>query len=173
MTYRRIRAGLNRSRHRFYTFEKSLRPCFGVRRSVVMERHEGEVCLSEFEPDRLDLVDHELQRHDAHSWLRQMNLRFLFEYVHRISAPGPERDHGGIALLGLKQEGAEIGGSKRRSHMADNRAAELFDRRNAITFKRVPEGEVRTDEKPFVSAGAENSFHRTGRRAIGIPRPVD
>jgi len=57
--------------------------------------------------------------------------------------------------------------------MADNRATELFDRRNAITFKRMPEGEVRTDEEPFVCAGAENRFHRTGRRAIGIPRPVD
>src|SRR4029077_1628899 len=72
-----------------------------------------------------------------------------------------------------KQEGAEIGGSERRSHMADNRATELFDRRNAITFKRVPEGVVRTDEEPFVCAWAENRFHRTGRRAIGIPRPVD
>ena len=57
--------------------------------------------------------------------------------------------------------------------MADNRAAEFLDRRNAITLERMPEGEVRADEEPFVGAGAENRFHRTGRRAVGIPRPVD
>src|SRR6476661_780767 len=89
MTDRRIGASLNRRRHRFYTFEKSLRPCLGLRRSVVMERHEREVSLSEFEPDRLDLVDHERQRHDANTWLRQTKLRCLFEYVHRVCAAVP------------------------------------------------------------------------------------
>src|SRR3984885_14449514 len=57
--------------------------------------------------------------------------------------------------------------------MADNGAAEFLDRRNRITLERMPEREVRADEEPFVRAGAENGLHRTGRRTVGIPRPVD
>jgi hypothetical protein len=57
--------------------------------------------------------------------------------------------------------------------MADNRAAEFLDRRHAVTFQRMPEGEVRANEEPFVGFRAENRFHRTRRCAVGIPRPVD
>src|ERR1700735_3694848 len=57
--------------------------------------------------------------------------------------------------------------------MADDGAAEFLDRRNRITLEWLPEGEVRADEEPFVRAGAENRLHRTGRRTIRIPRPVD
>src|SRR3984893_13204549 len=142
VAYRRICAGLNCRRHCVYTVEEALRPSLCLRRSLWMECHQPEVALSEFKPDRLDLVDHELHRNYAYAWLRQVKLRRLLEQVNRVGASGPKRDHGRIALLCLQQEGAEIGGSEWSSHVADNRAAELLDRRNAVTLHRMPEGEV-------------------------------
>src|ERR1700732_1918988 len=106
-----------------------------------MESHQRKIALPEFEPDCLDLIDHELQRHDADTWLRQMELRRLLEHVHRVCAGGAKRDHRRIALLRLEQERAEIGGAERSSHAADDRAAEFRQRRDAITLKRMPEGE--------------------------------
>src|SRR4029077_4707335 len=100
--------------------------------------------------------------------LRQAKLRRLLDQVHRVCACGPKGDHRCIAHLRLQQEGAEIGGSEWRAHTTDALAAELFDRRNAITLKRMPEGEVRGKEKPFFGVRPKNGFHRTSRRAIGI-----
>jgi hypothetical protein len=73
--HRGVDPGLDLRGHEIRAVVEALRPCFGLRRAIVTKRHRSEVTLSEWKPDRFDLVDHQLHWRYAFVWLRQSDTR--------------------------------------------------------------------------------------------------